>query len=237
MNLKTINPKHNLYILKVYNKDTTLIKLGYSSKMKDRIEGYFHHNPLCELVGTFYREDAEDFELIFHKNIQAKTRREWYEEDKLELMLKYINNELEFPVKKVNDCEKIDYVKMVRVYKKTKNIEEYQHKVEYYDLIMNSVKYYNKTWFDYTYAKNMVNSYKNEYAQIIHTIRKKLNVNQRYTLKEVKLLLQSIYDQFKLNRKAKSTDIKEFMYVKESKIKGNYYITILDKNKTLNHNN
>ena len=61
--------KDNLYIIKVTNNDgISLIKLGYSSNIKYRLDSYYLHNPFTEVIGTYYREDAYAFEKWFHKN-------------------------------------------------------------------------------------------------------------------------------------------------------------------------
>ncbi len=44
--------KDNLYILRVYGKNQTLIKFGYSSNITTRLNSYFSANPLTELIFT-----------------------------------------------------------------------------------------------------------------------------------------------------------------------------------------
>lgn len=85
--------KDNLYILKVTNSDKkSLIKLGYSSNIEERLNFYFSHNPFIEIIGTYYREDAIAFEKWFHKNNISIYRNEWYCENILEKMLKDIHD-------------------------------------------------------------------------------------------------------------------------------------------------
>lgn len=71
----------NLYIIRIYGKDKTLIKFGYSSNIKQRLNNYYYHNPLMELLGTYYRANAQDLELIFHKNTKSEVMNEWYIDD------------------------------------------------------------------------------------------------------------------------------------------------------------
>jgi len=76
--------KHNLYIIKSSNsKGESLIKFGYSSNIKQRIEQYLSHNPFTEIVETFYRQDAFEFEKTFHKNNTSIYKNEWYPENYL----------------------------------------------------------------------------------------------------------------------------------------------------------
>jgi len=74
----------NLYIIKSSNsKGESLIKFGYSSNIKQRIEQYLSHNPFTEILETFYREDAFEFEKTFHKNNISIYKNEWYPENYL----------------------------------------------------------------------------------------------------------------------------------------------------------
>lgn len=76
--------EHNLYIIKSYNpKGESLIKFGYSSNIKQRIEQYLSHNPFTEIIDTFYRKDALEFEKEFHKNNTSIFKNEWYPENYL----------------------------------------------------------------------------------------------------------------------------------------------------------
>ena len=91
----TNTPKHNLYIVKVYNNNSKpLIKLGYSSNIEKRLKQYSDHNPLIELIGTFYREDAKEFENNFHKEHKSIELHEWYSYDNLRYIINKIENNL-----------------------------------------------------------------------------------------------------------------------------------------------
>ena len=179
-----INENHNLYIVRVYNKETSLIKFGYSSTILNRLVSYYNANPLTELVGTYYREDALDFELYVHKMIQSAKRREWYDEDKLEEILNYINNEA------VVDSSKPDM--------------PYQKRAPTY---IEMVEIYNKT-------NSMVENYSNEYNRLIIDVQKAFTIDQAYSSTEAKSILKKVYNKYKLTRTPKATDLKEFFKVK-----------------------
>jgi hypothetical protein len=130
----------------------------------------------------------------------------------------------------VND---VTYVDMVNIYNEVGSIDDFSHKYDYYTLIMNCIKLYGKTWLDYSYAKKMVDEYNNEYARIIITLRDKFKVGKRYSVKEVKNILQAVYTEYGLTRKANSTDLQEFMQVRELKSNGNRFVEIVNKYKTI----
>ena len=91
--------KDNLYIVKVINNEgKSLIKLGYSSNIKNRLDSYYLHNPFIEVIGTYYKKDGYSFEKWFHKNNISIYRNEWYNENILEKILNsiYDKNNLEY---------------------------------------------------------------------------------------------------------------------------------------------
>ena len=83
----------NIYMLRVYGKNESLIKVGYSSKIENRIEMYKAHNPLCEVVKTFYIEEGEIFEKKFHSLYPSELKNEWYKEELLDEILDFIENQ------------------------------------------------------------------------------------------------------------------------------------------------
>jgi len=77
----------NIYIIETTNKaGTTLVKLGYSSNIEQRLKSYRDANPLTTVIGTFYVKDALAFEQTFHKSHKSLCGREWYSKDTLEEM-------------------------------------------------------------------------------------------------------------------------------------------------------
>jgi hypothetical protein len=100
MNLVDIDDSHNLYLIRVYGVNTSFVKLGYSSSIKSRLNQYYSHNPLFELIGTYYRKDAKSFESKLHKNVESIVMREWYQEKHLITILYLIENGIPNRIKK-----------------------------------------------------------------------------------------------------------------------------------------
>jgi len=83
--------KDNLYIVKVYNGDgDSIIKLGYSNNIENRLRQYYYHNPLIELIGTYYMENAIEVEKNIHNTLKSVCLNEWYNEDKLDYILSIV---------------------------------------------------------------------------------------------------------------------------------------------------
>ena len=125
--------------------------------------------------------------------------------------------------------ENVTYEQLVNIYNETGNIDDYKHKENYYKLIMDSVKLYGKVWSNYTYATQMVDNYSNEYNRVVITVHSKFKVGERYTTKEVKDKLTKVYAEFGIGRKAKSTDLQEFMTVREVNTRGTRLVEIISK--------
>lgn len=88
-----INKEHNLYILRSWGPDNKIIlKFGYSDKLEKRLYTYFNHNPYIELLYTFYKPNARDLELEIHSKVKSDFNNEWYNEDKLEIILSLIHD-------------------------------------------------------------------------------------------------------------------------------------------------
>lgn len=78
----------NLYLIRVTDKKgNVLVKLGYTSNIDERMRTYYYHNPLIEVIETFYKQDAKEFEKAFHKAVPSELLYEWYSEDKLPLII------------------------------------------------------------------------------------------------------------------------------------------------------
>ncbi|MFZ4402334.1 MAG: hypothetical protein ACOYO1_20070 [Bacteroidales bacterium] len=98
-------------------------------------------------------------------------------------------------------------------------------------IIESSYRLFGKTWKDYSYAKKMIENYDDVYQQIILEIKSKFVNGIRYSRKEIKIILENIYCEFKINRVAKHTDLFNIMKVKEVTIKGQRMIEIISKSK------
>ena len=88
--------KDNLYIIRIHNSEgQSMIKLGYSSNIKRRLNEYRVMNPFTQIVYTYYRPDAKKFESWFHMSHESSIMNEWYNEDMLSEMYKCLHKELE----------------------------------------------------------------------------------------------------------------------------------------------
>lgn len=92
--IKGILNNHNLYIIRCYGRDGSMIKLGYTSNMKVRWKSYRLSNPLTEVIDTFYRPDAKQFERWFHMSHDSINMNEWYDESMLNVILEAIDSEV-----------------------------------------------------------------------------------------------------------------------------------------------
>ena len=229
--IRNVNPKHNLYIIRVYNKDIILIKLGYSTKIKERLWSYYHHNPLFELVGTYYREDAQYFESKLHRTLKSSILNEWYDNSRLSYFLKLIETGIEEHIKQ-QDISKnkftsptyTDYARNI------KNCETLSDKLEIVRNIHNTdwevlLTYgieNDKVLLNYKEASAFYNK-RNDFKSIQSKVKKTFKTEVFYSLSEIKTKLQIIYNEKGLNRTAKATDLYEFFDVRnENKsIKGN----------------
>ena len=83
----------NLYLIRVRGVEgESLVKFGYASNMEQRLKAYYYHNPLMEVIGTYYDAAGQDFERYIHSQVEATVMNEWYSEDELPLLLEYIES-------------------------------------------------------------------------------------------------------------------------------------------------
>ena len=81
-----------LYLLKVYNKETSLIKFGYTNNIKNRMQSYLSANPLTELLHIWKLDKAEEYEKYFHDNNKSEIKNEWYDESLYDKINNYVND-------------------------------------------------------------------------------------------------------------------------------------------------
>ncbi|MBW8324206.1 MAG: hypothetical protein K0M50_05530 [Prolixibacteraceae bacterium] len=106
----------------------------------------------------------------------------------------------------------------------------YLTKVEWISLIESSYRLFKQTWKDQTYAKKMVENHGDKMSIIKAKVDRKFSIGKRYTRKESKKILQEIYDQLKVERKAKHTDFSElFEEVRYPEANGERYVEIMKK--------
>ena len=100
-----------------------------------------------------------------------------------------------------------------------KDLDNYKHKEEYYNIICESIRLHNKVWKDYTYAKKMINNNVNDFDKLKLTIKKSFKLNHTYPAKDIKTILSKIYNQFEISKTPKANDLNEFAKLKTIKNK------------------
>lgn len=218
--IKTINPEHNLYIIRVSNiaHNLTYIKLGYSSKIQDRISSYYNSNPLTELVGTYYREDAVLFEKYIHRTYTSIVMTEWYLESLLETFLSEIQNK-EFIVNAQNiEVDEVPFKKLVKHFKNTHingvcDWSFYTGDDSKPKLIEECYKLYKEVYTSEWYCKNMVETYNNLEDQLRTLFHNKFEINKKYSIKEIRTIIETTYKEENINRVIKATELEKHFEV------------------------
>lgn len=208
-----------IYLWEIAKKDNKRSGFKYTEKNVDFISY------------TNYIEDTETY--ILNENMFKADKyfilnvKEQYREG-FDLKGSYENcNIIEAP----EFIESVGYKELVQIFKSSGSLKGYEYKEEYCNLILDCMKLYNKVWEDYTYAKQMVKDYTNEYGRLIVAIRSKFKSGDVYKAKYVKQILSEIYKEYNISRKAKSTDLQEFMTIKVKKVNGYEYLEIINKYK------
>lgn len=86
-NVLETDSTHNLYILKQTVDSEDLFKFGYSSRINKRLIEYANHNPGIKLYYSWFRNDAKEFELDFHKNNISLYKNEWYRKETIDKLI------------------------------------------------------------------------------------------------------------------------------------------------------
>lgn len=247
----------NLYIIRTFGRDTSLLKFGYSSNIEGRLEQYIGHNPLIEVVGTYYREDAKEFENLFHSHNKAEERREYYSEDMLETIVHaidnlplstYFNADTGKPKKVVyityRDVAKVfkEQIKLRRSIATTnddrkKAVAKLDMGVlstytEYINLLNNVYVQVGKVLVNHSDAKQaLADLYtaKNKFTSVKIAVQNTFNVGHSYTRREVKEKLNKQYSRVGLIRKAKHSDLHEFFECVDKKVMGDRMMVIVNK--------
>ena len=83
----------NIYIIRVFGRNgEAYIKVGYSSNIKSRLQHYYSHNPLVEVVLTVYNSNAMQLERDLHRNFDSIIMNEWYKDEQLLEIINYISS-------------------------------------------------------------------------------------------------------------------------------------------------
>ncbi|SHJ88012.1 hypothetical protein SAMN05444280_1372 [Tangfeifania diversioriginum] len=105
----------------------------------------------------------------------------------------------------------------------------YSTKTEWICVIETCYKYYKKVWKDYTYANTMITNYGDAF-EIIASEAHKVFGEGIYTRKDAKAMMQNIYDELQIPRKAKHHDFNEiFKKVEHPMINGERHVRIKEK--------
>lgn len=217
-----------------YDSLTNAIYLWEVAKETDKRSGFKYTEENKDFIAyTNYIAETESYELN-HNLFNADKYfilniREQYQKG-FDIKGSYDTYEI---VTKPEVVDNVDYKDMVLYYNMYGDIEKYIYKAEYYKLIKDCVKLYGKTWVDQTYARRMVEEYTNEYGRLIITLRNKFKEDKVYSVNTVKNILQEVYNEFELTRKAKSTDLQEFMLVREFRTNSGRYVEVINKTKTV----
>ena len=92
INIKDVNENDNIYLIRATDGVSSLIKLGFSNSIKKRLTTYLQCNPFTEIVGTWNIPNAKEFEYMVHKNLESVAFNEWYGEDAIPTLMKWIAN-------------------------------------------------------------------------------------------------------------------------------------------------
>lgn len=103
MNINTIDPTHNLFIIKCTNGDKSLIKFGYTTNIRSRLKDYLNHNPFTEILYTCNRLSGKKIESDFHKEFKSKYNREWYDISMKNIILSRITLDVNVEVDEDNN--------------------------------------------------------------------------------------------------------------------------------------
>lgn len=212
--------KDNIYILRSYgNNNTSIIKLGYTSNMNSRLKTYYSHNPLLEIIGTYYVEEGPLFEKAFHSNNLSHVLYEWYKEERLPIMLSAIKNK--------NYIEDVDFIKE----RKTRNLSIKLIYTRYLKAIKDNNQFViNNTnekiiYYHNTIGEKKIKALLYRPCRIIKYIEQEekfsfyhlqikmilnYNIGDWKTKKDIKSDFKKIYEQLNIERSPKATDISYF---------------------------
>ena len=92
---KHLDSKHNIYIIKVYDKNMNeIIKIGFSNNIIKRLKNYYSHNPFTDVIETLYIENGLIVEQLIHNTIPSiDGTTEWYTSDKYDSIKSIISLE------------------------------------------------------------------------------------------------------------------------------------------------
>ena len=225
----------------MFGKDKSILKFGYSAVLASRIANYVAHNPLIEVVGTYYREDAKEFENLFHKKQKAIIRREYYAEEYLEEIIHCIENIQPLinidneDVKQFSIVEKATYTELVEYFKifvnsKAETIDwgKYSNRPKWIEIIEKCWKLYGKTWNNISTAIEMIEHYTKHFQIIGMEVNKLFKIGARYSRSDIKNKLTNLYKSLSIDKKGNYADLNEYFITKEIKVNGVRFLKIME---------
>jgi hypothetical protein len=105
----------------------------------------------------------------------------------------------------------------------------YSTREDWIKAIETSYKFYKKVWKDYTYSKERIKYYGDDYEQIKLDIRCSFTIGKRYYWSEVKKILQNIYKKYEIKRIPMYRDLEDALFIRKIKIMGERIVEITGK--------
>lgn len=222
--------KEYIYIFRTFGKDASLIKIGYSSKVNERLYNYLSHNPLLEIILIISIEDAKEFESQFHTKHKSFLRKEWYGEDILPVIYKAIDdwgNIKNTSVEIINYKHRkadivLKYIDVLNYYKKHGHFNKYDNINDHYrlnkykNIILDSQRIFNKMWVNDIYALKKIQLYKkiNSDLSLRSFITDKFKIDEYYTAKYINKILTNFYIDIGVSEKSISKHLTKYFNIK-----------------------
>ena len=212
-----------IYLIRIYGKDKTLVKLGYTSDIKARLAQYLYANPLYEVIQTYVVENALQFEQDFHNKYLASFGNEWYEEDLLPTMIKEIEAQVHEiyvskPAPKLNfkniveECKKGDEDYLAWAYSRYDFLEEAINRLGYKGIEQCS---YGVTNVRRKIGK--LSTTDDRYMIYQYIVDNNLICEGNfYNFLTIKEIFETVYKELDMKLTPKSTDINTYFYTKTS---------------------
>lgn len=243
------NPNYNrcIFIYDVNNFDkseqellkeieTTEKEITYNCDLLNRLDGEEYQATLNRFQEssvfkyyTLYKNNKWYLnELAFNadKFFILETRKQFQKN----IVLPYFSNE-DIIIDKPKTVNPFSYNSILDKYKEFINnsdiaFTEEEKATEYYRLIDKYYKRFKSFTYNITYCRKMLESYNDNWLCLYNEVQNKIS-KQRYKLKDVKEILNAIYNKHNLKRKAKETDLNEFGFkYRTTTIKGYKHIYI-----------
>ncbi len=212
-----------IYLLRSYGKDKTLVKLGYTSNIKARLNQYSCANPLYEIIQIYLVENALQFEQTFHSKYTASLRDEWYEEDILPIMIEEIESQ-NCEIYILTPVTKFTFKEVVEEMKKgdEKFIKWAYNK---YDFLKEAITHLGYEKIEkLQYNSNLIKKTLLQFSNIGYEekIRKMLDMDWHIqkgvfvSSENLKEVFKYIYSSLNIKRAAKASDITKYYKTKSS---------------------